>query len=500
MAENKLRGRIPDYACDAMDMLAKEGGTPYLVGGAARDIYMGRDPKDYDIASSFMPDDVIGILKKNNIPVVDRLGNNFGVVVGVFDGNPVEIATFRSDTYGSDAHRPESVAFCKDIKDDLARRDFTCNAMAYGMDGSLVDLFHGRNDIERGFLCPVGNAEERYKEDPLRMYRACRLVSQLRFAYSEDRIRPSDVFVKKDFWEDCKAKDLSVERVRQEIEKTLVSVFPENGLRLLMTSGLINAPCAWKDKRGITGYIEPFAPLAHLYGLEQNPAYHSFDAWEHTVHAVGNIPAELSLRYAALFHDAGKGLGGVRFLNKDGQPSDVYHAEKSAEIAEKSLYGLGYAKEFVKKTSWLVANHMDFISLLDANDSQVRRWVRRRAKSFRRKDDLVKGLSSLREMFVADLEASRKNREEVGAVMQKTGYAARFADRQMCLHSSELEISGETVKEIIKGSNVTIKDAYRSLLGKVQEGVLKNEKKALEASLTKYVDRRCAYETEKEGR
>lgn len=490
MQENRLRGTIPGFACDALDMLAGAGAEPYLVGGAVRDIVMGNTPKDYDVASSLTPDAVMAVLASHDIPVVDKLGNNFGVVVGVFDGHPVEIATFRSDIYGNaDAHRPEKVVFSSSLEEDLARRDFTCNAMALGRDGAFVDPYGGKEDMKKRLLRPVGNAQDRYREDPLRMYRSCRFVSQLGFSYSEDGVGPSSVFVREGFWESCKTKDLSFERVRQEIEKMLLCPFPEEGFRLFMESGLVNAPCTARAG-GKTQVVAPFASLAHLYRLPQNPAYHRFDAWEHTLHAMGNIPDKLSLRYAVLFHDAGKGLPGIRSLNRDGQPSDIMHADRSSEIAETSLVALGYSKAFVKKVTWLVGNHMDFIRLLEADDANLRRWVRHKAKGFSRKKDLVEGLESLREMFVADLEASRKNREEVNIVREKTGYAIRFAERRMCLHSSELAISGEEVKQKIAGTGLEIKDTFRSLLEKVQNGVVKNDHESLCHSLDKYVERR----------
>ena len=489
---------LPAYVYGAMDILAQGGGTPYIVGGAVRDMVMGRTPKDYDIASDLLPDEVISILEKNEIPVVDKLGNNFGVVVGVFDGNPIEIATFRSDVYGnSDAHRPESVSFTKTIEEDLSRRDFTCNALAMGIDGTILDPYHGVRDIGQRVLCPVGEAKDRYKEDPLRMYRACRFVSQLGFTYTEDGVTPSDVFVKKDFWKDCGSKHLSCERVRQEVEKMLVGEYASHGLRLFMTSGLVSGMCEVRAE-GRKEYIAPFQDLAHLYNLSQNPTFHRFDAWEHTICAVDNVllkkdvepENKLRMRYAALFHDAGKGLPGVRVMNDKGQPSDFMHGEKSVAIVEKSLSELGYGKSFIRKTKWVVANHMDFIPLLEADEKRIKRWVRRKSEGFRKKDELVAGLEDLRAMFLADLSASRDNAEDMQKIADNMEYAIHFANRQMCLHSSDLAISGEKVRNLVAGTNVSIKDGFRNLLHKVQEEKVENTEQALASSLSKFVLRR----------
>lgn len=190
-----LLDKIPQSVKQAMQILEQAGCTPYIVGGAVRDLFMGKEPHDYDIASNLTPEQVLTALKRNAIPVVEQLGNNFGVVVGLFEKQPIEIATFRKDKYGTnDAHRPESVTFSKTIEEDLSRRDFTMNAIAIDLVGNMIDPFNGRKDIQEELLRTVGDPSLRYTEDPLRMYRACRFVSQLGFTYIENGA--SSVFVK----------------------------------------------------------------------------------------------------------------------------------------------------------------------------------------------------------------------------------------------------------------------------------------------------------------
>ena len=225
---NKVN-RLPKAVNLAMHVLKQAGGTPYIVGGAVRDLFMGKEPHDYDVASDLTPEVVLAALKKVNIPVVEKLGNNFGVVVGLFDGLPIEIATFRNEVYGpKDAHRPESVTFSKTIEEDLSRRDFTMNAMAMDSEGNIIDPYDGRKDIQAKVLRTVGDPSLRFTEDPLRMYRACRFVSQLGFTYTESETAAvSPVFVRKDFWQKCNAKNLSMERVRQEMERLLTGQLSE---------------------------------------------------------------------------------------------------------------------------------------------------------------------------------------------------------------------------------------------------------------------------------
>ena len=144
-------------------------------------------------------------------------------------------------------------------------------------------------------------------------------------------------------------------RVRQEINKMLLSPYAENGFRLLMTSGLINAPCLTKEK-GVNNYVTPLQPLAHLYKLKQNTEHHIFDAWEHTLHALQVTPKnDMMLRYAVLFHDSAKGLKEIRGTRDDGQPTDYNHEIKSAEIVYHALRdGFGFSDKEAKYASWLV--------------------------------------------------------------------------------------------------------------------------------------------------
>lgn len=474
---------IPGYVNKALEILRQEEGTPYVVGGAVRDLLLGRTPHDWDVASDLPPEAVMDALRAHNIPVVDKLGNNFGVVVGVFGGHPVEIATFRGESYGEDAHRPEKVYFSQSIDDDLARRDFTINAMAMDSNGYIIDPYGGKKDIMHQWVRPVGDPRKRYQEDALRMYRACRFVSQLGFSYAEG-VEPSSVFVYEDFWKDTKAKDLSVERVRNELEKLLLGKFPDKGLSLMMDSRLVNAPCSI-SKNGNKTLVYPLGGVYHLKGLEQNPAYHRFDVWGHTLSVVKEVPPELKLRYAALFHDTGKGMARTY---TDGVPHDIGHEKYSEAVVEQSLGPL-YKKAFVNDVKWIVRNHMAFMRLLKAKDRQVKHWVRILGRDFRNQDELVSSLADLKEMFCADLKASRNNQEDIKAISDCMDKAIGFAKTNMALHSKDLDIDGNYIKKISEENGLEIKEVYNGLIRKVQDGVVRNEKDELVKSLEKQIIR-----------
>jgi len=181
-AENR-RFLLPPIINRILTLLTEQGFAAYVVGGAVRDLLLGKAPGDFDVATSARPESVISILEPAGFTVVGELGQNFGVVVVHRDSQTVEIATFRGEAYGGDAHKPEQVWYCDDLEADLSRRDFTVNAMALDQSGNVYDYHGGRQDLQQKILRTVGDAPARYQEDALRMYRACRFVGQLGFDY-----------------------------------------------------------------------------------------------------------------------------------------------------------------------------------------------------------------------------------------------------------------------------------------------------------------------------
>lgn len=474
---------FPRPVTHCMKVLENAGASPYIVGGAVRDILLGKTPNDYDIASDLTPTEVMEVCQKHHIPTIDNLGNNFGVVVAVFDGNPIEIATFRGEEYSNqDAHRPSSVYFTKSVQEDLARRDFTINAMAMSLNGMIFDPFNGQKHLEQKIITPVGNAEDRYQEDPLRMFRACRFVSQLGFTYYENG-KETNTIVRPNFWKETKADKLSMERIRKELEKTLLSKQPSRGLRLMMQSGLFDCPCVINK----TETIFPLKALSHLYKLPQNPKYHTFDAWEHTIHAVDFAPADLKLRYAMLFHDVAKGLEGIRGYKEDGMPHDHGHEIESAHIVSDSLTKLGYSKKFIKEVNWLVYNHMQGFMLEEASVKTQKHWLRRKAKECYDQKDLLLKLQQLKQVFSADAYATNQDMVRVESIQKMMNSLIEISKKQMVVHSHDLALDGKTINEMIQDSPLDIKDVYSGLIKKVQDGVIANKKETLEKSLAKQI-------------
>ena len=487
---------IPEYITKVLKLLSDAGGTPYIVGGAVRDLITGVEPHDYDIACDLTPSEIMEALHDHHIRLGGLIGFNFGVVVCVVDGHQVEIATFRGPAEDDESESGlERRNFSTNIEDDLSRRDFTVNAMALDSEGNVIDLYHGMEDLRAKRLHPVGDPSMRYREDAVRMFRACRLVSQFGFTYAEGD-RSSDVFVRKNFWEECEARHCSRERVRKEMEKLLSGDFPDTGLTLLMTSGLINCPVAIWHKHGLS-FSTPFKSLAHLEGLMQKPKYPMDDVWNQTLQAVRLASQDIKLRWAMLFHDAGKGLPAVRRIHPDtGMPTDYGHETESARIVSEALAALGYNDSYIREISWLVKNHMSLQFVMTANHRQLKSWLCKKVSDFRTQKDMAAAFKDLEQIFLADLGASRHSEEEENILRENMAYVHLVIATQMPVHSSDLAITGDTVMQLIDGTGLEIKNIFAQLLKMVQTGNLANEEEALTAYLQEMILRKQQEEQE----
>ena len=312
----------------ALSALKESGYQAFLVGGCVRDELMEKKVHDIDIATSALPEQTAEIFEKL---VVIPTGLKHGTVTVLFEKTPVEITTFRTEGAYSDNRHPDFVRFSKSITDDLSRRDFTMNAIAKDENGILFDPFGGKEDIEKKLIRCVGNAEERFKEDALRILRALRFSAVLSFSIEEETARA----IKK-----CKKllHNLSPERIESE-------------LSLLF--------CADKAGDVLLKYPEVFAEifpcLEPMQGFSQHNEHHCFDVWEHTVNVLKNVRPALHMRLSALFHDCAKPL--VFSLDENGTGHFYSHAPKGAAIAKEELLRLKFPAETIEKTVRLVKIH-----------------------------------------------------------------------------------------------------------------------------------------------
>lgn len=274
------------------------GKSLYLVGGSVRDTIMGRAPKDYDYTTNATPSEIRWILEGMNPDALFAVGEKFGTIGAIFDGAPVEITTFRTETYEGGSRKPD-VTFGTDLVEDLSRRDFTINAIAKDMrDGFVVDPFAGRTDIRDGIIRAVGKPAVRFSEDPLRLLRAVRFACQFDFTIEMRTLEAMRKYA-------YKLKSISQERIVAEMNKILMSDYPGMGIRLLIETGLMD-------------YILP--EFMAVFNMPRSNRYKN--VYEHTLLVVKNTRKNLAMRWAALLHDIAKPLtietkGEVHFINHD---------------------------------------------------------------------------------------------------------------------------------------------------------------------------------------
>ena len=334
---------IPEKAAMVIKELMNQGFEAYAVGGCVRDSILGRQPEDWDITTSARPEQV-----KQIFPRTVDTGIEHGTVTVLMDKESFEVTTYRVDGEYEDHRHPKAVTFTASLEEDLKRRDFTINAMAYNPETGLVDIFHGIEDLEQGVIRCVGNPEARFDEDALRILRAIRFSAQLGFRIDEATQQAMS-------GKAADLKEVSAERIRVELVKLLISKHPE----------YIREAC----RLGITRVILP--EYDRIVGVAQHTPNHIYDVEEHTLLALKNIEPDSVLRLTMLFHDFGKPI-----VKKTDGGRDIFykHPEVSAEMCRKILKRLKFDNHTLEKVYSLVKWHgLKYLP----NDVSVRRALNR---------------------------------------------------------------------------------------------------------------------------
>jgi tRNA nucleotidyltransferase (CCA-adding enzyme) len=339
---------VPRVVKDLAGIFRAGGYQCHLVGGAVRDILMKRPHTDYDIATDALPSQVTSLFRK-----VIPTGIKHGTVTVLFKGTTFEVTTFRTETTYSDGRRPDNVTFAPSILDDLARRDFTINALAYDLQtGKMIDPHDGTRDLADRIIRAIGDPADRFREDGLRPLRACRFAAQLSFTV-EAKTREAIPGALETL------SRVSAERVRDELLKTLEAPTPSLGLVLMKETGIL-------------GVVLP--ELREGIGVAQG-SLHCYDVFTHSLHACDAAPAaSVVLRLAALLHDVGKPR--VRAEGPDGRPTFYTHEQVSAQMAELILLRLKLPNAVVKDVTHLILHHM-FNYQEEWTDAAVRRLIAR---------------------------------------------------------------------------------------------------------------------------
>lgn len=339
-----MKINLPEKVLMIINNLQLHGYEAYAVGGCVRDSILARRPEDWDITTSAKPEEIKKLFRRT----VDT-GIEHGTVTVILGKDSYEVTTYRIDGTYEDGRHPKEVRFTDDLKEDLQRRDFTINAMAYNDDVRLVDVFGGMQDLNHHLIRCVGDPVERFSEDALRILRAVRFSAQLNFpiekktAEAVKEMAPS-------------LGRISAERIQAELVKLLVSAHPER----------IQDAC----ELGITKVILP--EWDAMTGVEQNTPHHKYDVAQHTLRAMKNVKRDKVLRLTMLFHDMGKPE--AKTTDESGRDHFKGHALISEEIARRVMRRLKFDNDTIRKVTRLVCYH-DY--RMEATPKNVRRAMNR---------------------------------------------------------------------------------------------------------------------------
>ena len=431
---------IPKQIEEVLEKLEKAGFEAYIVGGCVRDGIMGKTAHDYDITTSAEPRETERVF--SDCRVVET-GIKHGTVTVLFKGMSVEITTFRVDGDYSDGRHPSEVSFSRNLEDDLARRDFTMNAIAYSPRRGIIDIYGGEADIKARVIRCVGEPEKRFSEDALRVMRALRFSSVLGFDIEEDT--KSAIFLKKE----TLAK-VSKERIFSELKQLL---------------------CGGNVKKVLLEYREVFAEIIpeiqEMFDYDQHSKYHNSMLFEHTARAVEAAPAREKMRLAMFFHDIGKPA--CRTTDENGEGHYYGHASKSAEFADKILRELKCDNALRVRVCEIIKYHDIPIEL---SHRAIKRQLSKLGGEL---------FCDVMEAHIADDSAKQPfTLARTETARQAIRIAEEIAQEKPCLDLKALAVNGGDLKEIMEPSPM-MGEILGELLSEVVDGTLENDKAALMA-------------------
>ncbi len=441
----KVNILIPDGALEILSRLEERGFEAYVVGGSVRDSLMGKKPDDWDITTSAFPDEIIETFKGEQIILT---GLKHGTVTVRLSGRSYEVTTFRSEGEYLDSRHPSSVDFVRDIREDLKRRDFTVNAMAYSPKRGLIDLYGGLSDLEAGMIRAVGDARERFCEDALRILRGVRFVSSTGFKLEESTLK---AMIDKAFL----LSRISAERIFVELDKLLLGDFVDKAL--LLAPEVI---------------FEVIPELEKCYKFAQHSKWHAYYVYEHIARSVKAVKPKRELRWCMLLHDIAK--PDKFFLDERGEGHFYGHADLSEKIAYRVLKRLKAPNKLIGDVCFLVKNHDRPFP-----QSELKFKLRLSEIGRERSRDLI-------EVKYADNSAqgtqrAREERVNIIGLEERTDYAFATCD---CLCVKDLKVDGNDVLSYgFKGKEVG--EILQRLLVDILSGNLKNERPQLIKSIEK---------------
>ncbi len=437
--------QLPAQVQSALSRLTQAGFAAYVVGGCVRDMLLGRTPGDYDVTTSALPEETAAVFAGER---VIETGLKHGTVTVLLSGMPVEITTFRVDGTYADARHPDAVSFTRSLREDLARRDFTMNAVAWNPESGLSDPFGGVPDIRAGRIRCVGDPETRFREDALRILRCLRFSAALGFA-----VEPATAEAARAGREALRR--ISKERVAEELKKLLCG---KDVRRVVL------------EETDVLGAVLP--ELVPLRGFDQRNPHHCYDALEHCAAVCEAVPPEPAIRMAALLHDVGK--PDCFSMGDDGFCHFYGHAERSAQIADPMLRRLRYDRESRERIVELIRRHD---MRIEPTEKGVLRALRRFGPEF-----FFQLVSLKRADALAHAPGpSRTERARRADALEALGN--ELLARQACFSLKDLAVNGRDLIAAGYAPGPALGDALNTLLDAVTDGLVPNEKPALLAYL-----------------
>lgn len=439
---------LPQSISEILASLEKAGHEAYIVGGCVRDSLMGAQPHDFDITTSALPQETMAVFEGYT---VIPTGLKHGTVTVLCEGEPVEITTYRVDGDYADGRHPDAVRFTRSLAEDVSRRDFTMNGIAYSPTRGLFDEYGGAEDIRRGVIRCIGEADKRFNEDALRILRALRFSAVLGFAIEENTaasIRQNKGLLAR----------VSGERILTELQKLL---------------------CGRNAGTVLRAYPEVFAEvipeLSPCIDYEQHSRFHSLTLYEHLVKAVENTPAEAGIRLAMLLHDVGKPL--TQTEDENGEWHFYAHAEKSAELADTALSRFHASNALRSRVGEIICYH----GMVPENND---RFIRRRLSKH--------GLPLFRDIMLAhiadDSAKAEFAKERIPLWREIIRRAEELSEQQPCLSVKQLAVSGRELSALIPPSP-KMGETLNYLLQGVIDGRFRNDRDELLVQARRFLDK-----------
>lgn len=436
-----IRIDLPKEVEDILRILNDNGYEAYIVGGCVRDKILGRTPHDWDICTSSSPEEVIKVFE--GFRVIET-GLKHGTVTVMLNNEPFEITTYRIDGKYSDNRRPDSVDYTLNLEDDLSRRDFTINAMAYNSENGLIDPFHGLYDIENKSIRCVGTPTFRFQEDALRILRAMRFSIQLNFKISNSTFEA--MIANKNL-----LTNVSNERINTEFMKMLESHKP-----------------ILEHFQGCRDIISEFIPeFISCFDFNQNNPYHMYDVYVHILHSVDNYTGDdMKVKLALLFHDIGK----PSCYSEDHNGGHfIGHGIVSSDMANEILRRLKFDNDTIKSVIDLVLYHD---STIEPNYKTVKRWLNKIGElQFRR----------LLEVRTADMKAHSNINIENRLEKQKQLHELleSIISEEQCFSMKDLKVNGRDLIKLGYKEGRQVGAALQVLLDCVIANEIENDKEKL---------------------